>query len=161
MNPQVAPLFEILRLNTRLYLNVLDGVDDDAAQVRPCASANSLLFIALHVLDGRCFAARMLGADATHPYQEELDAVQSIEEMERFPELDGVRAAWREASEILEERLPELTAAELAEKAPTEFPVGDGTVLGGAAFLGQHESYHIGQLAYVRRCLGLEGMSYW
>ena len=32
---------------------------------------------------------------------------------------------------------------------------------GSLAFLLQHESYHIGQLAYLRRLMGHEPMSYW
>jgi uncharacterized damage-inducible protein DinB len=39
-------------------------------------------------------------------------------------------------------------------------PGADGTVLGALAFLAQHESYHVGQVALLRRQLGLPAMSY-
>ena len=161
MGSQVAPLYEILRLNERLFLNTLDGVDEDTAQKQPAEGVNNMVFIAVHLLDARCYLARMLGADSEHPYQKQLDGVSSIDEMKAFPELEGVRVAWREVSEVLAERLPAISEAELGEKAPAEFPVADGTILGGTAFLLQHESYHIGQLAYLRRVLGLGAMSYW
>lgn len=161
MDPQVAPLNEIVRLNGRLFLNTLDGIDEDTAQRRPANSVNNMTFIALHVLDARCYLARMLGADVEHPYQEMLAEVNSIEEMPAFPELEGIRVTWREISDVLIERVAELTALELQERAPVEFPVADSTVLGGMAFLLHHESYHIGQLALLRKQLGRDAMSYW
>ena len=35
--------------------------------------------------------------------------------------------------------------------SPIEFPIESKTILGAIAFLALHESYHMGQLAYVRR----------
>lgn len=160
MNPQVAPFYDICRLNGRLLLNALDGIDDGAARQRPGNRSNNMTFVALHVLDARCYLARMLGTDAHHPFESELEAIRSIDEMESFPALEDVRAAWREASTALEGALRDVAAEVLAEKAPAEFPVEDRTVLGGIAFLMQHESFHIGQLALLRRQVGLGSMSY-
>jgi hypothetical protein len=74
--------------------------------------------------------------------------------------LAGVRDAWRTVSSALADRLATLTAAELDTRAAQSFPVHDESLLGGIAFLQQHESFHIGQLAYLRRLLGLGSMSY-
>jgi hypothetical protein len=38
--------------------------------------------------------------------------------------------------------------------------VGDRTLLGALAFLAQHESYHVGQLALLRKYAGLPAMRY-
>jgi hypothetical protein len=38
MDPRIAPLTEILRLNTRLFRNCLDGISDEMAVMRPSAS---------------------------------------------------------------------------------------------------------------------------
>ncbi len=160
MHPQIAPLCEIATLNSRLFLNALEEVTDEQARQRPAGVANSMVFVALHLLDARCYLARMLGAEASHPYEKELEAVQSIDEMQEFPALEDVRAAWREASSSLDRALRELTAERLIEKAPAEFPVEDRSTLGGVAFLLQHESFHIGQLALLRRQVGLGSMGY-
>jgi uncharacterized damage-inducible protein DinB len=159
VNTQVTPLFEQLKLNTRLFTNSLDGADDDAAQRRPAGRANNMVFVALHVLDARAYLARYIGIDYQHPFKD-LDAVSSIDEMEGFPSLDGVREAWREVSGLLVESFPGLTEAELGLESALQFPVDDRTVLGGVAFMLQHESFHIGQLAFLRRWLDLEPMSY-
>jgi uncharacterized damage-inducible protein DinB len=159
VNTQVTPLFEQLKLNTRLFTNALDGADDDMAQRRPAGRANNMVFVALHLLDARAYLARYLGIEYQHPFTD-LDAVSSIDEMESFPPLEGVCGAWREVSDLLVDGFPGLTEAELGLESAQPFPVDDRTVLGGVTFLLQHESFHIGQLAFLRRWLDLEPMSY-
>ena len=39
----------------------------------------------------------------------------------------------------------------LNESSPQRFPIADSTRLGAIAFLAQHESYHVGQLALLAR----------
>jgi len=46
------------------------------------------------------------------------------------------------------------------DASTTRFPVADPTRLGTLAFLAQHDTYHIGQLALLRRFVGLKAMSY-
>ena len=57
-------------------------------------------------------------------------------------------------------RLGTITDAELAGASGERFPGVPATLLGAIAFLVQHESYHIGQLAFVRKYLGRPSMSY-
>lgn len=160
MHPQVAPLFEILTLNTRLFQNSLDGVDDAAAERRPGNGTNNAAFIAVHILDARAYLARMVGVDYHHPFEAELEQVTSIDEMGEFPRLEMVLAEWQELSDLLVARVAELAEDELRSEAPAEFPVTDRSKLGGLAFLLQHESFHVGQLAFLRRYLGFGPMSY-
>jgi len=63
-------------------------------------------------------------------------------------------------SDHLETVLGALTTERLDEPAPQRFPIDDETVLGEIAFLVQHDSYHIGQVALLRRQLGLPAMRY-
>jgi len=86
--------------------------------------------------------------------------IAPLYEMKSFPPVDAVDAAWRQVSDLLLQRFPALSAAALGEESTQEFPVEDRTVMGGIAFLLLHESFHIGQLAYLRRCVGLAPMSY-
>jgi len=159
MDAQVAPLYEMLKIDTRLFENSLDGVDDQRAQIQPSDGANNMVFIALHLLDARAYLARYIGIEYQHPFTD-LEAVRSIDEMPSFPPVTPVRAAWRQVSDLLLERFPMLSADELSQESAQEFPVEDRTVSGGIAFLLLHESFHIGQIAYLRRCVGLAPMSY-
>ena len=56
--------------------------------------------------------------------------------------------------------LDRLTAAELAEPTAQRFLAEDTTRLGMVAFLVQHDSYHLGQIGFIRRQLGKSPMSY-
>lgn len=160
MHPSVAPLHRTLRLNTRLYLNCLEGVDDDAARRRPDARTNSMAFIALHLVDSRHFLARMLGVEAHHPFAALLDAVRGIDELREVPPLAAVRAAWIEVSALLEGRLEALTDDELAREPGQRFLPDDPTLLGALTFLAQHDGYHVGQMSLLRKWVGLDAMSY-
>jgi hypothetical protein len=42
----------------------------------------------------------------------------------------------------------------------TKFPIEDASRLGLLAFLVQHDSYHIGQLSWLRKYAGLPAMKY-
>jgi uncharacterized damage-inducible protein DinB len=53
-----------------------------------------------------------------------------------------------------------LTAGELAEPNVHRFPLGDSSRLGLVAYLVQHDSYHLGQIGFIRRQLGKPPMSY-
>jgi uncharacterized damage-inducible protein DinB len=159
MQEAIGPLFEVLKLNTRLFLNCLDGVDDEMARQRPSADTNSIGFLACHVLHARYYLAGFLGLEAVNPFQELFDSAHDVNDLE-VPPLDGLRSAWVELSAQLVDRLPVLGEAELGRDSGQEFPVEDGTVRGAIAFLVQHESFHIGQLALLRKYFGLEGMAY-
>lgn len=56
----MTALYEIFKLNSRLYLNCLDGMDEDQARWRPTGATNSAAFVALHLLDSRYAMARAM-----------------------------------------------------------------------------------------------------
>ena len=159
MEAQVAPLHAMLKVNTRLFVNALEGVDDEAARMRPSGETNNAAFVALHVLDARAYLARYLGLEYQHPFGG-LEGVSAIEDMADYPTLEDILGAWREVSDLLEQRLPTLSTDELEKESSQPFPIDDGRVVGGLAFLLLHESFHIGQLALLRKYLGLSSMSY-
>ena len=86
--------------------------------------------------------------------------MKTVEDLTDPPKLAQITAAWAEVSAALAERFGTLTEADLAAESTQEFPVADGTVLGGAAFLLQHDSYHVGQLGILRKHWTSESMSY-
>jgi uncharacterized damage-inducible protein DinB len=161
MDARIEPLVEILRANTRLFLNCLRDVDAASGATRVSDRTNHMTFIAVHLVDARDYLLTSLGGDRVAPFAAyELDAVSSIEEVGDFPPLEDVTAAWREVSRRLTDRLNMLDGAVWDAEAPMRFPVDDPTTLGMLAFLMQHDSYHIGQLAFLRKHLGFGAMSY-
>jgi uncharacterized damage-inducible protein DinB len=160
MDPRVVPLAMILQLNTRLFRNCLDGLTEEQANLRPSDTTNSAVFVAAHLADSRFFLLRALGAERPNPLARYLDGRRSIDDLDQNPPLDVIATAWQDAAGALTERLSAIPAPELDTAAPTRFPIEDRTVLGVLTFLVQHDSYHVGQLALLRKYAGLPAMKY-
>jgi uncharacterized damage-inducible protein DinB len=71
-----------------------------------------------------------------------------------------VTAAWDDVSAHLLRVLRGLTTEDLAREATRRLPGSDGTLGSVLSFLAQHDSYHIGQMAILRRQLGFGAMRY-
>jgi uncharacterized damage-inducible protein DinB len=157
MDPRVIGLAEILKLNTRLFRNCLDGFTAEAAAERLSPRTNSAAFVAAHVADSRYQLLQALGVATPSPLERDLKDAKGIDDLARCPTLDESREAWSAASHALRDRLQAMTAADL--DAPVTFP-GASSVLEVLAFFVQHDSHHVGQLALLRKHAGLPAMSY-
>ena len=160
MHPTLAPLADLFRLNTKLFRNSLASLDEVDATARPNEHTNSAAFIGGHLVETRAWMGRYLGLDTTSPFGGVLEHATSLDQIKVFPKLVEIRPEWEILSEAVSARLDQLTEDQLAGPGAPKFPGVAPTVLGGIAFLLQHESYHIGQLAYLRKYLGLPPMSY-
>ena len=162
MDPRIVPLSHILRLNTRLLRNCLDGMSDDAAALRPSPTMNNAAFIAAHCGDARYYLLRLLGVELDNPFAPYLAGARSIDDVAQLPSLAVIREAWTSASHALRDCLEALSSDEVRRQVPNApaFPGTDKSVLSMLTFLVQHESYHLGQIALLRRYAGLPAMNY-
>jgi uncharacterized damage-inducible protein DinB len=160
MEPQLAPLAAIFDLNTDLLLNCLDGLPDAKARERLAGGGNSITFLGAHLIDSRHFLATRMGQPLPNPMARYLAAARSIEDIAEWPSLAEIRSAWCQVSAHLMSAFDALTAADLARQNAHRFPISDASQLGMIAFLVQHDAYHVGQMAFVRRQLGHPPMAY-
>ena len=162
MLSDVQPLFESYRLCTALFRNCLDGVDDALARRRLTSNTNNLHFLAVHLLDERFYMDLVMGGDYNPPFPE-LEDVSSVDEMpEDSPSIERVLELWNQVNPILESRFDGLTESDLSADSPFKFYPADApqNVRLALAFLMHHEGYHIGQMALIRKGLGLPAMRY-
>lgn len=159
MEPQVAPLAAILDLNTDLLVNCLHDLSEDEARQCLAGGGNSIAFLAAHLTDTRHFLAKRLEAPLPNPLARYLVDARSIEEMRDWPSLEEIRSAWLAIGTHVHQVLASLTAEEARRPDAHRFPLGEGTRLGMIAFLVQHDSYHLGQIGFLRRQLGKPAMS--
>jgi hypothetical protein len=103
---------------------------------------------------------RLMQNCMTDPFHHLLAAASSIDEVEEFPKVADIMREWSEVSERMLSALDVLDAEALAGPPPFQFPIEDPTLLGGLTFLVQHDTYHIGQLALLRKHWRLGAMSY-
>ena len=160
MDPRVAPLAEMLRLNSRLFHNCLNDLTDEQAQRRPSDSCNSAVFVAAHLVESRHYILKTLGAERENPLERYTGGWKSIEQITEWPTLDAIRSGWTAVSAALADRLAAITPTELDTSITTQMPLETRTALGMLTFLVQHDSYHVGQLSLLRKYAGLPAMSY-
>lgn len=127
---------------------------------RPNPKANNVIFLASHLVDARYFLGNYLGMDVQFPFKQLLGEGTRIEDVKTFPGIDELKTAWKEVSVLLSKALDGLDKDTLWRQSEIPFPIADPTVLGGIAFVMEHESYHIGQMGLLRKILGLPAMVY-
>lgn len=160
MDTRIAPLAEILRLNTVLFRNCLDGLSDEQAAVRPSNTTNNAAFVAAHLTNSRFYLLNALGVTEPDPLAPYLDGRKSLDDLERLPPLTEIHMAWTKAAHLLRDRLEAVTPAELDGRSAARFPLSNGTLLATLTFLVQHDSYHLGQLSLLRKYAGLPAMRF-
>ena len=159
MHPSILPLSRIFELNTMLFANTFDGVDTDSAQRRIDEQTNSMAFLACHLLDARYYLLKLLGRSETCPFQSLFDGANSIDDFTEYPPLPDLLSCWDTVSALLEQALSNVAEDSLVGESPLKTPCGS-TLLDTLTFLAEHESYHIGQLGFLRKYLGYSPMSY-
>ncbi len=160
MHPSIVPLAAIFDLNTDLLVNCLEGLSEEEARRRLEAGGNSIAFLAAHLSDCRHFIAARLERPRHNPLAPYLAEAKTIDEIRDWPTLDEIRGAWLGVSDHLAAVLDELTPEALGRENVHRFPISDSTALGFLAFLAQHDSYHLGQAAFLRRQIGRPAMTY-
>jgi hypothetical protein len=150
----------IFNLNTRLFLNALEGVTDEHAKERISAHNNPLNWLATHTIWGRYNTAMLLGKPAKNPYQGLFENFKPFDPEYKYPSMEEIKKEWNNASEVLKEALASVSEEHLAGDTPWKSPIGDNTNAGTVAFLAQHESYDIGQMAFLKKYFTKEAMKY-
>ena len=150
----------ILNLNERLFINCLAGVTEDQAKARISDHNNPFNWLATHTTWARYNSAAFLGKPGNNPYNGIFENFKPFEASMKFDSLDRIREEWIKASELLKEGMASVTEAHLAAEAPFKNPGGDSSFGGTIAFLAQHESYDIGQMALLKKFFTKEAMSY-
>ena len=160
MKTCAGPIAAIFDLNTDLVLNCVADVDDAAATRRSHSGGNSIAYLLAHLIDCRYVAADLLGSATVNPLAPLLADARSIEEVATLPLLAELVREWVDVSAELKRRLSAATDEDLARPTLQSYPIAGGTVGDALAFLAQHDTYHLGQIALLRRAFGLPAMTY-
>ncbi len=148
----VIPLF---KTNKALFFKSLEGVSTEHLRQKPNEKSNPMIWIAGHLVFSRTGLVRIVGGKVDEkPWNTQFRRGASIDDMLTYPDSDEIAGQWKIVSDVLMTRLNELTEDELDLPSSFNVPSGEQTVRGAISFLHFHESYHIGQLAYLRKLLG-------
>jgi hypothetical protein len=142
--------------NANVLKRTLDGLADDEWLRRPSDHSNHVLWIVGHIAWTRTRLLAKLGAEWSEPWMKLYERGAKCVDSPECPGAVEVLAGWNETCVRLNAALEAATDESLdAAQGP---PSNDGKVCGYVNFLAFHETYHVGQAAYLRCWLGHAGV---
>jgi uncharacterized damage-inducible protein DinB len=159
MDPILASYANLYAVNSFLVNKALDGLSDEQVWTRPGDRSNSIGWILGHLTWARLGLLRMLGGENVPvPGGKIFERGAELADRSAYPATADLVAALREITARLKARMEAVDDATLSAPSPRDFPTPDKSVRGAVAFLCFHESYHVGQIAYVVKFLGKDGL---
>ncbi len=156
-HPAVRTAAFILAQNDHLADRTFAGTKPEQWWTRPTPQTNSLLWIFAHMAAVRGRLLNSLGDS----YDAGLGAFgrgAAVDDPSAYPSREKIQEASREVNARLFAKLSALTEADLSRPVTGPLPPSVQTVGDQLAFFALHDSYHVGQLGYVRKALGLPGV---
>ena len=135
------------------------GVAESDLWKRPTPQNNPMLWILGHMVNTRARLLAILGENFDTGLNEQFSKGATLQEASVYPSREQILATSREVNKRLYAKLASLTDADLARPATRAFTSAVTTVGDQVTFLAFHDAYHAGQLAYVRKALGLPGLA--
>lgn len=160
MQPSVYPLSLIFNVNTRFFNNAINGISPEQWNEKTDEHLNPACWVAAHIVFARYLALVFLGKPVNNPYQELFADFRGYDSALSYPSVEQVKQEWDSLTALLEEAMNAVSVEELQMDSPIKSPTGDFTNLGTLAFMAQHESYHTGQLAMLKRHVTAMPMTY-
>ena len=162
----IQPVVKQFELQTRLFNNVLEGIEDMKGSKRLSDEVNHLQWIAGHLTNSRYGLAQGLGIRVIFPYKEQYTDPseppphnRAISASVKYPSLTEIKKSWNDLAAAFTEKISGLSDEQLTSGIPFPVPTGK-TFQDLLSFIASHESYHIGQMSIIRKSLGLSAMSY-
>jgi hypothetical protein len=162
----IQPVVKQFEMQTRLFNNVLEGIEDIKGSKRLSDHVNHLQWIAGHLTNSRYGLGHGLGIKAVFPYKEQYtDPTEppphnrALSASVKYPSLTEIKKSWNDLAPEFISKISGLSNEHLAAGIPFPVPTGN-TFQDLLSFIASHESYHIGQMSIIRKYLGLSAMSY-
>jgi len=102
----------------------------------------------------RAALAKALGVGVDISWEKSFARGAALLPQDQYPKIQEIERVNRDVVDRLKERFASLTDEELEGPPTVTYLPGVTTLAAQIAFYAFHESYHVGQLGYVRKSLG-------
>jgi len=144
----------MFRANTDIINKAIADVRPEDWFRKPSDDSNHMMWLLGHVIVHRGQVLRNLGAQWDSSWAPLFArGVERVADAE-YPSVDEMRAAWDQISEQLKTALRAAPEDLLAKPAPEGPPSFDKKLSGTVAFFAFHDTYHTGQVSFLRKWLG-------
>jgi DinB superfamily len=144
----------MFKTNTNLVKKATEDIRPKDWFLKPGDGSNHLLWVTGHLVGSRGGVLKALGSDWSTPWGSLFARGATPAPPDQYPSVEEIRNAWGDISVRLAAAIADAPAELLAKPAPDGKRSIDGKVGGVVAFLAYHETYHVGQVCYLRKWLG-------
>jgi uncharacterized damage-inducible protein DinB len=153
-----TPIATMFSFNDHFVLQALEGLTQDELWRAPTSHNNPMLWVAGHLVQTRAMLLQMLGEHVDTGWGKLFDRGATLGDAKQYPSGSEIARVMREVSPRLLAALSTLNEEQLNRSASLGIP-GFQTLADELAFFALHDSYHVGQLAYIRKALGHPGLA--
>jgi uncharacterized damage-inducible protein DinB len=150
----LEPLALIFKLNNSLITRSLDGLSDEEVWAQPSGSGNPIAWLLGHLTETRAGMLGEMGVPFEYGWSRTFQRGSALQARAGYPARDTIEAAWKATHAAMRDAFATVPAERLAAPASRRPVPGVETVTDLIAFCGFHESYHVGQIGFIRKQLG-------
>ena len=155
LSPRLEVAAQNFNMNSNFLKSGLTGFTDEDWLKRRNDHTNHMLWIVGHLIWSRSAVLARLGDQWKLPWMQLYARGEKCTDCPDAPPPAEVGAAWDEScarlNKAMESATEELLDTPAAKPGP---PSADGKLSGTINFMVLHETYHVGQAAYIRSWLG-------
>ena len=155
VSPAIVGASASFTQNTGAVQKIVAGLTPEQWLSRPNDHSNHLTWIVGHVIWARQIIIARVGGQWACPGLEPFARSDKLDESLSYPAPETLLAYLQDSATALDATLSALTPEALAAPAPPGPPSQDGKVSGFIGVMAWHETYHLGQIAYLRSWFGL------
>src|SRR5262245_20963153 len=113
-------------LNTKLFLNALDGITDEQAKERISDHNNPLNWLAAHNIWARYYMCKLLGKPpAKNPYDGYFEGFKPFDPEQQFQTVTELKEEWNKSTKLLKQAFDSVSEEHLDSQCPLNSPIGD------------------------------------
>jgi hypothetical protein len=154
MEAKLANVEGMFKINTDIINKAIADVGVDDWFRKPGDDSNHLMWVLGHLIVHRGRTLKTLGVDWDSSWAALFTRGAKRVADDEYPPVEEMRAAWNQVSDELSAALRQAPADVLAKDAPAGPPSFDGKTSGTVAFFAFHDTYHVGQVSYLKKWLG-------
>jgi len=140
---------ELLEMQAGIFNNAFKGINDSDAMLRPNDKVNHINWLLGHLTTCRFMLYNLLGGNETDPHFNLY--FKPISSSANYPDLQTTKSNWERITKLLLCKVESFSDDEMEK----ELPGKDGRPKDFLSFFIYHEAYHLGQIGYARKFLGL------
>jgi uncharacterized damage-inducible protein DinB len=150
----IEPIALIFKLNNGLIARSLDGLSDEDVWRQPSGSGNPIAWLLGHLTETRGHLLAEIGTRFDPGWGGIFARGSALGAVSDYPTRTAIEAAWKATHAQMREAFATIADERLAAPPSRHAFPGVNTVADELAGFAFHESYHVGQIGYIRKQLG-------